>query len=241
MKYTYLLINLGCIMIPLLASFYPKFPFYKHWKSFIKANFIVAFIFVIWDSYFVQLGIWGFNEQYLTGVMLGNLPIEEVLFFVCIPYCCVFSFYALTILVKSNHLKMLAPYITGSLVVGGAILVLIHVDRAYTWTTFLATALCLGWFLVKKVQLQYYYLTYIFILPFFLLSNGLLTGYGMEEPVVWYNDTENLGIRVLTIPLEDFSYGMVLIFLNIYLFQRFKQTYLDRKRVTFQSRYPKKF
>jgi len=235
MKYTYLLINLGCILIPFLASFYPKFPFYKHWRSFFKANLLVALIFIIWDSYFVELGIWGFNPKYLTGVTLFNLPLEEILFFICIPYCCVFSFYALNILVKSDPLRRIAPYLTGGLFIGLGLLGLMYLDRAYTATTFLATAVCLGWFLLNKVKLQRYYLTYLFIFPFFLLSNGILTGTGVEEPVVWYTNAANLGLRLGTIPVEDFCYGLLLIFLNIHLFLYFKRVREHRNRATFNS------
>ena len=82
MKYTYLLVDFTCIIVPFIASFYPKHPFYKEWKYFFPANFIVALFFIIWDIIFTERGVWGFNADYLTGYNIVNLPIEEVLFFV---------------------------------------------------------------------------------------------------------------------------------------------------------------
>jgi lycopene cyclase domain-containing protein len=60
------------------------------------------------------------------------------------------------------------------------------------------------------------------LIPFFIV-NGILTGTGINEEVVWYNDEENLGIRLLTIPVEDIFYAFSLILLNLLLFKKFKQ------------------
>jgi lycopene cyclase domain-containing protein len=64
-----------------------------------------------------------------------------------------------------------------------------------------------------------FYLSYLWILIPFFLVNGILTGTGLENPVVWYNNDENLGIRLLSIPLEDVVYGMLLILMNITIFE----------------------
>jgi lycopene cyclase domain-containing protein len=55
--------------------------------------------------------------------------------------------------------------------------------------------------------------------------NGILTGTGIENPVVWYNDAENLGIRLLTIPIEDTFYGLELVLLHVVI-----MNYLESKK-----------
>jgi hypothetical protein len=45
--------------------------------------------------------------------------------------------------------------------------------------------------------------------------NGVLTGTGLEQAVVWYSEQEILGVRILTIPIEDVFYGMLMIGLTI--------------------------
>jgi lycopene cyclase domain-containing protein len=53
------------------------------------------------------------------------------------------------------------------------------------------------------------------------LVNGFLTAI----PVVIYNDTENLGIRIYTIPFEDVFYGMLLVFMNIVIYEKLRGKY----------------
>jgi len=221
-SFTYLLVDLACISIPFLASFYTKHSFYKEWIPFFKANIIVAILFLIWDYFFTESGIWGFNSDYLLGIYFGNLPLEEILFFICIPYACVFTYFALTYLIKDNPLDKIQKQITYILIFGLLILAILNSDKFYTAITFLSTSLFLVYLTYKKQNLAFHYLSYFIILPFFFMSNGLLTGSVLAEPIVWYNNAENLGLRIGTIPIEDSVYGLLLVFMNIELFRYFK-------------------
>lgn len=37
----------------------------------------------------------------------------------------------------------------------------------------------------------------------------------IETPIVWYNNEENLGIRLATIPIEDSVYAFTMLFSSI--------------------------
>ena len=224
MKTLYLLINFFTVIVPFLFSFHPKLNFYKYWKPFLLANSIVASIFILWDIAFTKIGVWGFNPDYITGIYFYNLPIEEVLFFICIPYACVFTYHCLTLFFKLNSLEKAESLLIIILAALLYSLGTLFYNHLYTSTTFisLATLLLVLKFGIKVNWLGKLLSIYpILLIPFFIV-NGILTGTGLENPVVWYNNTENLNFRLLTIPIEDIFYGFELIVLNIFLFEFFK-------------------
>ncbi|MGC9342869.1 MAG: lycopene cyclase domain-containing protein [Bacteroidales bacterium] len=75
----------------------------------------------------------------------------------------------------------------------------------------------------------------MFVLIPFLIVNGILTGSFIEEEIVWYNDMENLSFRIFTIPVEDMFYGMLLILMNVSIYEYFQKQFgkkdelLDKK------------
>lgn len=220
--YTYLAIDFACIIIPFIASFYRPHAFYKTWLSFMKASLLVGIIFLIWDQIFTVKEIWGFNPDYLTGIYLGALPLEEILFFFCIPYACVFTYFALKYLIRRNPLQNIHTLISLLLILILGTLAAFYIEKAYTAVTFILLSIYLLVCLFLKKDISFNYLAYITILPFFFASNGLLTGSLIDSPIVWYNNDENLGIRMGTIPFEDTFYGFLLITLNIDLFRYFE-------------------
>ncbi len=220
-KFLYLTLDVVSILFPFLFSFYPKANFSKKWKHLWISILIPATLFILWDEFFTKLGVWGFNPKYLTGTYIGSLPIEEILFFICIPYACVFTYEALNYLVKKDHV---APYQkTVSIILIGILFLvgIINYDKWYTSVTFIALGIYLSvlQFGIKSSFLSRFYFAYLFILIPFFIVNGILTGTGLEDPVVWYNNAENLGIRMLTIPVEDTFYGMLLLLMNVSIFE----------------------
>lgn len=222
MNYTYLLINFFTILVPLIFSFHPKLNFYKTWYAFFPAVLLAGLLFIAGDIYFTHMGVWGFNEQYLTGIAVFNLPLEEILFFFCIPYACVFTFHCLDQFFERSLSKPMEEKFTMGFIFLLLVVAVWNFRHIYTWTTFLGLALLLmvSSFIFRTRWLGKFYIIYVVLLLPFFIVNGLLTGTGLEEPVVWYNETEFMGIRILTIPLEDVFYGMALILLNLLIYKK---------------------
>jgi lycopene cyclase domain-containing protein len=223
MKYTYLLINLFAVIVPFIFSFHPGIRFNKTWKAFFPSVMICSAIFLSWDSYFTDRGVWGFNDDYLSGVYILNLPLEEILFFICIPFACVFTYHTLNIYIGKPILLKLKYHISFLLIITLLTTGIVNLSRLYTSVTFISLAILIAitLFIIKFEKLGNFYLIYLILLIPFFIINGILTGTGTDNPVVWYNNSENLGIRLLTIPVEDVFYGMELILLNVLFYEYF--------------------
>jgi lycopene cyclase domain-containing protein len=184
-------------------------------------------IFVFWDAAFTWLGVWGFNPEYVTGIFWLGLPIEEILFFICIPYACLFTYFALNHLIEKDYLRPHHELITSALIVLLMIVGIYNIDRTYTAVALLSTGFFLA-FSLLKLRMRFmgrFYLVFAVLLVPFLLVNGALTGSFTDEPIVWYNNAENLGIRLGTIPVEDVIYGMLMILLPITIWEKLEHGY----------------
>ena len=221
--YTYFLILGACLAGPLALSFDKKVAFYRNWKYLFPAMIIPALLYIVWDIYFTSKGIWSFNPEYITGIKLYNLPLEEVLFFFIVPYCCVFIYAC----IRSYFPNLVNKKITDWILKGLAALLLvtgiIYYNKYYTGWTFIFTGgfifiLYLFKNFFKGFDAVSFLVSFAICLIPFLIVNGFLTAI----PVVLYNDAENLGIRIYTIPFEDVFYGMLLVLMNIALYEKLK-------------------
>jgi lycopene cyclase domain-containing protein len=188
--------------------------FYKYFKSLFIAIIITALLFIPWDIYFTSIGIWGFNKEHLTGVYFYNLPIEEWLFFITVPFSCTFIHYV----IKTNIKNKVPIKITNSIwIIFSFILLLIGLFNQNQFYTSLAFILCsFAIFIVNHFHKHFmkdYLLTYLFCLIPFLIVNSILTGLFTKTPVVWYNENHIFGLRIGTIPIEDTVYNMLLLLL----------------------------
>ena len=185
-----------------------------------------AIFYIAWDSLFTSRAVWSFNPEYVIGSKIAGLPIEEILFFFVVPYCCVFIYECMLVYfpgIKNNAfpdniLKLLSAilFITG----------VFYLKKDYTSWAFILFSIFVGLFYCFRKYFEgfktgVFLASYFIILVPFLLVNGFLTA----MPVVLYNDTENMGLRIYTIPFEDVFYGMLLVFMNLVIYEKLKTEY----------------
>lgn len=220
--FTYILILLFSILVPAIFTFEPNFKFYRKLPQLLISISIGAIIFIAWDVVFTDAGIWGFNESYLLELKIFNLPIEEILFFIVIPYSCIFLYEAFYYHFNLDPLKQFSKFISIYLILFTNIIAWTNTDKSYTFSAmfFLSLVIFLAEFILKNTEISKFYMVFLILLIPFAIDNGILTGSFTQEPIVWYNDNANLGIRLGSIPFEDMFYAMSLILLDFCLFKK---------------------
>lgn len=230
MKMLYLLLDGLTLLFPFLLSFDKKVAFYRTWQHLLYGFLLVGLPFVLWDILFTKMGVWGFNETYLTGIHIGNLPLEEVLFFVVVPFSCTFIFACVKAYFPKARLTGFNRVFYAVLSIYALVVLVFGKGGIYATSASLLALVSIPILLKIKVDLRFLPLSFLIaLLPFFVV-NGVLTGTGLDAPIVWYNKAEIAGIRFFTIPMEDVVYGWVLLAGNIVAYQYFLEKAGKRKK-----------
>jgi len=231
LHYTYFLILAASLAGPLALSFDKKVAFFSKWKYLFPAMIFPALFFLVWDELKTRAGVWSFSSGHVTGNYLLSLPLEEVLFFWVVPYCCVFIYECMISYFPAIKNRNWGWRVLIALSVFFLAASVLSYGKNYTFYTsffnllfMLALLLFRKWF--RGFDASSFLISYLVVIVPFLVVNGLLTGI----PVVLYNDAENLGIRIFSwlpwpmnnIPVEDVFYGMLLILMNVALFEKLR-------------------
>lgn len=220
MKYEYLLLNFLTVLFPIGLSFDKRVVFYKNWKYVSKGLLFSGVLFLVWDILFTAQGVWSFNPNYIIGINFFGLPLEEILFFLTVPFACIFIYECLNYYIKVDIGYKIAMYISNFLILLSVFLLIYFYDKLYTAITFglLLVLIVLAQYVFKVDWLSKFYRAYVVVLIPFYIINGILTA----TPIVIYNNAQNMGQRVGTIPFEDHFYCMAMLLLNIGFYEAYK-------------------
>jgi lycopene cyclase domain-containing protein len=221
----YLFLNIASFFVPFLYSFESRMKYIKRWKAVFTSIAITAIFFIVWDIIFTKIGVWSFNPRYHSGIEFFDLPIEEWLFFICIPYASLFIHFAFHYFfpkVSLSDKTVRVMYLILMFVLLPTIA--LHYDKWYTVVNYSFLVLVLTYTVLKVPNiLNTFFLTFLIILVPFSIVNGILTGSFIDEPVVSYNNAENLGIRLGTIPIEDIGYAFSMLLMSLVLIKKIEK------------------
>jgi lycopene cyclase domain-containing protein len=234
---TYFFVLAITFTAPFILGFHPSVHFNQQWRKIAKGLFWIGCVYIPWDIVKTYFGVWSFNQSYISGIFFFNLPIEEVLFFVTTPFACLFTFasfqYHWPKLIKSasnlNYGKMAKALYVVLIVL--ALLVLIQKPFGWYTASAILAALVTTTLAFRKLPSMTFtqaVISWMVLLIPFYICNGILTGLhfweypfwnsdstAIKDAVVLYNNDENCGMRIWSVPLEDFFYGIGFFWISV--------------------------
>lgn len=91
-RWSYLAV-LGFVLVGCLwLEFVMRTRVLRRWRRLLGAMVIPMLVFVAWDAYAIAEGHWYFDPGKILGFeVVAGVPIDEVLFFVCIPLAAILT------------------------------------------------------------------------------------------------------------------------------------------------------
>lgn len=230
-QYLYWMIH-GITFIPVFAlSFDKKVHFYRKWKHLWLGWLTVGLFFILWDMGKTYLGIWAFNPKYVMGAYIYNLPVEELVFFVTVPYACTFIYECLNSYFPFKVSVFVGQSLTWLLYIVLFYITVTSFELTYTFVTGVIALAYLSYhMLYEETQLRArFFFAYLVTLIPFVLVDGILTGAYQQEPIIIYNPGEFMGLRITSLPVEDAIYLIPLMLANITIYENSKRGKHKRK------------
>ena len=105
MQTEYFIVLAVSLAVPLILSFSGKMDFYKYPSRLVLSILLPFILFTLWDIFVTARGHWSFNTLYTVGIKIFGLPIEEILFFIVIPFCGLFTWESVKYFTRGKEKK----------------------------------------------------------------------------------------------------------------------------------------
>ena len=104
LHYIGVLLFIGACAIGVRDAFRLKIP--HLWRTFLYTDLTLIVIYLSWDIWAIYKRNWYFDKQQILNInLLPRVPIEEVLFFVVVPFTTVMTYKALLKLTNWDNSK----------------------------------------------------------------------------------------------------------------------------------------
>jgi len=230
----YLSLDFLIILFPLLFSFKWVFPYYKFYKPLLASIIIVGGVYILWDMIVTIRGDWAFAEEYLVGIDFV-IPLEEALFFVVVPYACIFIYENLQYFFKDKKIGF-NKWFYYLLAIIFFFVGIIYYHQDYTILALLSVSAFLfiaaTWYPdILRSRNYWFYIAISF--GAFLIFNYILTSIPIvtyEPNAIWGGTVDQLWYgRFITIPFEDFFYNFSMLSFYLLIYIYFKKKWILEK------------
>lgn len=220
MNYTFLLIDLLLLVLPVILFSLKKMEFAVNSKFIILAVLINVFAFSVPTEFLTQLKVIVFNPPYLTGMTLWELPVEELLLSLILPLTGIAIYLFLNKRYPDNSSEKYSLAVSNIML--GICIAMLYFGHQKLYTVFTFSILLVFILyieFVNKIRFMYrFYRAYLVSLIPLYVVYGALT----SIPVVQYTVAETLDFNLVHIPFETHFYFMGMMLLSVYLYEVFK-------------------
>jgi lycopene cyclase domain-containing protein len=220
---TFLWLNIIVVLIPLALSFHKKIALYKEFAFILPAIILPSVFFIVWEHYFLELGVWSFNPAYITGNLWFGMPVEEVMYYFCIPFACLFLYAASLIFISRDVFRAFERYLGIGLVILSIFMTYFFRQRIYASVAFMLLAFTILFriWAGKRKSLSRFYLGFLICLPLFFIVQLLLTGL----PVITYDPQHITTLHIFSVPVENLIAFLVLLLWNVGIYTWLKHRF----------------
>ena len=217
-KFIYAILLAIFVLIPVILSYKRRDGYLKKLKYLFPAMLFAAIIFSIWDVRFTELGIWTFNFEFVSGITIRNLPVEEWLFFFVVPFFSVYFYEWVKGKEISDKNPNLFVVISLVLLVFFGLITYFFRKELYPFFTFFLLTIYFGYTIFRnnfKKNYPYFYVSFLIAFVPFLIFRGILTAL----PVISLDSLHILNIHIFTVPVEDIGYFFLLHLINVTIYE----------------------
>ncbi len=221
-NFAFLLTLAGVVAIFLGVGLNKRLNVYSSVKYMFPAIAFSAAILIMIDLQFAKLAVWSYHPKYVLGINLLDLPVEEWLFYIVVPFLGIFIYE----FVKQQFSRF--EYPNFSLLLSFIVLVLVGItsysshSKTYPFFLFFLITIYLGYTIFRnrfKTHYTKFYLSYILLLVPFILIEKVLIGL----PIIEYNDVYFLGAQLFSVPIENFASLFLLHIITITVYEYLKE------------------
>lgn len=86
-RWQYLILLGSCLVLTLPLELILGARVYRSPRRLLAALAPMLVLFLAWDLFGIWRGHWWYQQRFISGIHIGPLPLEELLFFLVIPVC----------------------------------------------------------------------------------------------------------------------------------------------------------
>jgi len=215
--FAYLTSDLIILIIALLFSFNKKIKFYENFFAYLFSVSIVSTSYLIWEILSVNRGDLSFSATQTTKFYIFKLPIEELLFFLIVPYV-VILIYEVANSYRQEKIINFTKNHSFLVAIAFFLLAFIFIKHNFTFVNLLLISLVFYLNTIFKYQIlnksNIWFTNSIIFIPLIIFFY-----FKVSLPMIFINPMTVIGLKVIKIPIEYFFYSFSMVSLWIICYE----------------------